>query len=551
MQGRRDLDQERARALSLEMEQQRTLDRATHARTPDGASRLLAHTAASVQKTASVTLMTGGMMTSVSVSDSSPAPTTQHVPVVPLPVDGTSRLLAQTTASAQKTALKSGGGGGGVGVGSSGQKVPGKGAWMGTGMGMGGGNVSSTASSTPLPSKSNTPLFASSTYPSNTPPTAIETTTTDAISPTTNTANAVADDDASPLPPSASSSPSHDMSLSSLLGRLLTPTASYLGKIREPSSSSTTATITITATATTTTISSTTHTPSPCPRTPTTSTNQNTPSNTTTSNATATTATSKVDVNGCLVESHQVVDMTALRRLRKGTGGLSHSTMQVNVHVTAATAAGGAPTVSSPLPHPWHPHVVAPPPSQSALVSGLAPVSGLSLIAVASEPPSSVPVLPLAVDVTPPAPASSSLPAPPAGGLSPSSLPPPETLLHVPIGVMLPHMKETPFPPSPPPSFANASHENHSNKKSNKSITCTHDDKENSPNQERKRDHLKVPGPDFDTVCGSLSDHTPGTTRSTTPSPVTTSAPTVTKEEASSFVLPTARSKSIIADLGY
>ena len=120
MQGRRDLDQERARALSLEMEQQRTLDRATHARTPDGASRLLAHTAASVQKTASVTSMMGGMMTSVSVSvsESSPAPTTAvHVPVVPLPVDGTSRLLAHTTASAQKTALKSGGGGGGGGGG--------------------------------------------------------------------------------------------------------------------------------------------------------------------------------------------------------------------------------------------------------------------------------------------------------------------------------------------------------------------------------------------------------------------------------------------------
>ena len=33
VQGRRDLDQERARALSLEMEQQRTLDRATHAPT--------------------------------------------------------------------------------------------------------------------------------------------------------------------------------------------------------------------------------------------------------------------------------------------------------------------------------------------------------------------------------------------------------------------------------------------------------------------------------------------------------------------------------------
>ena len=108
-------------------------------------------------------------------------------------------------------------------------------------------------------------------------------------------------------------------------------------------------------------------------------------------------------------------------------------------------------------------------------------------------------------------------------------------MFHVPMGVVLPHMKESPSPS--PLSFTHPPQESSNGKESKERREITHDDKENSLNQERKIDNHKGSNPDFGTVSVLVS--------------ATVSTPAVAGDQSQAFVLPTARNKSIIADLGY
>ena len=114
-------------------------------------------------------------------------------------------------------------------------------------------------------------------------------------------------------------------------------------------------------------------------------------------------------------------------------------------------------------------------------------------------------------------------------------------MFHVPVGVVLPHVKESPSPS--PLSFTHPPQESSTGKESKERREINHDDKENSLNQERKVDNHKGSNPDF----GVVSVSAPVSASAT----ATVSAPTVMGEQSQTFVLPIARSKSIIADLGY